>query len=110
MKTITLSAEWKPRADYIEHENDIRGKSTYTGSKVWHAPVLKITEKPIPRITSDEEVLVRVRACGVCGSDVRLTKTDSEGYTVYFGLMALPRVIGHEISGEIVDNRNQGHK
>lgn len=103
METITLVAEWKPRPDYIAGKNDIEGKLTSTGSKVWYSPVLKIIDKPIPKITCDDEVLIKVRSCGICGSDVRLTKTDDEGYTIYSGLMSLPRVIGHELSGEIVE-------
>jgi L-iditol 2-dehydrogenase len=41
------------------------------------------------------EVLVRVRACGICGSDLKL-QDDQHPYTP-------PVVIGHEFAGEIVE-------
>lgn len=53
----------------------------------------------IPQI-SETEVLIKVKACGICGSDV----------SYYFGKSPLetpggkgPLIIGHEISGEIVE-------
>ena len=49
-------------------------------------------EKPIP---SDDEVLLRVRACAICGSDVH----GMDGST---GRRIPPVVMGHEASGEIV--------
>lgn len=46
---------------------------------------------PVP-VPADGEVLVRVRAAGVCGSDMpRVMKYHAYGY---------PRIIGHEFSGE----------
>ena len=48
---------------------------------------------PVP---GSDEVLVRVRACGVCGSDVgRVYKT---------GTYHFPTVIGHEFAGEVVED------
>jgi L-iditol 2-dehydrogenase len=43
---------------------------------------------------ADDEVLVRVRACGICGSDVH-------GYDGSTGRRIPPLVMGHEASGEI---------
>ncbi len=48
------------------------------------------TEKPV--ITSPDQVLVRVRAAGICGSDVHVVH-GTNPYAVY------PRVIGHEAGG-----------
>ena len=47
------------------------------------------------------EVLVRVRACGVCGSDVHFLEKQPDGYTMYPGHCRLPMVIGHEWSGTV---------
>jgi len=47
---------------------------------------------PIPAILAGE-LLVRVRACGVCGTDLK---------KIEYGLVAPPRVFGHETAGEIV--------
>jgi len=53
---------------------------------------IRIEEKPVPKI-GDEEVLVKIEASGICGSDVM------EWYRIY----KAPLVLGHEVSGEIVD-------
>ncbi|MGL4798410.1 MAG: zinc-dependent alcohol dehydrogenase [Cellulosilyticaceae bacterium] len=54
---------------------------------------LEIKTFDIPEI-NDDEVLVRVEGCGVCGTDVHEYKNDP------FGL--IPVVLGHEGTGEIV--------
>jgi len=60
---------------------------------------MKLEEIDIPEIGPDE-VLVRVKACGICGSDI----------AYYYGLSSLetetgkgPLVLGHEFSGEIIE-------
>ncbi len=55
---------------------------------------LEIKEVSVPQINSDE-VLVRVRACGICGSDLKI-QDDQHPNTP-------PVIIGHEFSGEIVE-------
>ena len=54
---------------------------------------LSIAELPTPT-PGDDEVLVRVRACGVCGSDVH-------GYDGTSGRRIPPLVMGHEAAGVI---------
>lgn len=54
----------------------------------------EIVELPIPEIAPDE-VLIRVRACGICGSDVH----GMDGST---GRRIPPIVMGHEAAGDIV--------
>ena len=53
----------------------------------------EIQEYPIPEI-GDDDVLVKVEGCGVCGTDAHEYKRDP------FGL--IPVVLGHEGTGEIV--------
>ena len=55
---------------------------------------LEIVEMPEPEIGPDD-VLVRVRACGICGSDVH----GLDGST---GRRLPPLVMGHEAAGEVV--------
>lgn len=51
-------------------------------------------EYPLPKI-NDDTVLVKVKACGICGSDIdRVLKN---------GTYHFPTIIGHEFSGEVVD-------
>ena len=56
---------------------------------------LTITEFPVPEI-SETDVLVQVRACGICGSDIH-------GYDGSTGRRVPPLVMGHEAAGVIVD-------
>ncbi len=53
---------------------------------------VRLEEMPKPE-TGPGELLVKVRACGICGSDVM------EWYRV----KSAPRVLGHELSGDIVE-------
>lgn len=57
---------------------------------------LVIEERPLPLITQSTEVLVKVKAAGICGSDVHIYHGTSPVATY-------PRVIGHEIAGEIIE-------
>jgi len=102
MKTLTLSAEWTPKPGFQPGRLHIEGKLTDQGSAVWRNPQAQVIDKPEPPI-ADDEVLIRVRACGICGSDVHMAQPDAERYIVYPGLTAFPVVLGHEFSGEVVE-------
>src|SRR5688500_15218980 len=54
---------------------------------------LSVVDMPVPAIAADE-VLVRVKACGVCGSDIH-------GYDGSTGRRIPPLVMGHEAAGVI---------
>ena len=54
---------------------------------------LEMVEMPEPEIGPDD-VLVRVRACGICGSDVH-------GYDGSSGRRHPPLIMGHEAAGEV---------
>jgi propanol-preferring alcohol dehydrogenase len=55
---------------------------------------LALRTLPVPAAGADE-VLVRVRACGICGSDLKITSGKIR-------TTPTPHVPGHEIAGEIV--------
>jgi len=106
MKTVTLYADWQPKPDFKLGAKDIDGKLTYLGSKVWKNPELKIVEKDVPKI-GPTEVLIKVKACGICGSDVHMAQPDDDGYIWYPGLTAFPATLGHEFSGVVVEAGKQ---
>ncbi len=54
---------------------------------------ISIEMVPVPPI-EDGEVLLRVQACGVCGTDLK---------KIEYGLVPPPRIFGHEIAGTIVE-------
>ena len=101
MKSVTLVAKWDPKYDFELGSKDISGKQTYLGSKVWRNPKVEITEKEIGQL-GVEEVLIKVKACGICGSDVHMAQPDKDGYIFYPGLTGFPVVLGHEFSGVVV--------
>jgi len=106
MKAVRLYADWDPKPDFKLGDKDIEGKQTYSSSRVWRNPRLKIEEVPVPEPKADE-VLIEVKTCGVCGTDVHMVQTDDEGYMFYPGLTGFPSTIGHEVSGVIVKSGNE---
>ena len=57
---------------------------------------LSVQEVEEPRIVNSTDVLVKVKRVGICGSDLH----------IYHGtnpLATLPRVVGHEVAGEVVE-------
>ena len=58
---------------------------------------VQIEEVPIPEI-KEGELLVKMRSCGICGSDIEKVFGD-------YGLGS--KKIGHEISGEVANSKNK---
>ena len=56
------------------------------------------TDVPIPQIT-DDEVLVKVRATAICGTDQHIYKWAPYAQE----RLKLPMVFGHEFAGDIVE-------
>lgn len=106
MKAVVLNADWDPKPEFKLGHKDIEGKLTYLGSKVWRRPRIEICEKDIPTPGPDE-VLIEVKACGICGSDVHMLQSDQDGYIFYPGLTAFPATLGHEFSGTVVEAGEQ---
>lgn len=53
---------------------------------------IRIEERPIPKI-GPGELLIRVEACGICGTDV----------IEWYRHERVPLILGHEIAGEIIE-------
>lgn len=98
MRAILLEADWAPRRSLTEREERERKAA---GCDVWRAPrfVASTLDDPTP---GPREVVIRVGACGVCGSDTHCFETDDEGYVLFSGPVSLPVVPGHEFSGTVV--------
>ena len=62
---------------------------------IWKGPgSMDLIDKPIPEVVPGS-VLVKVKACAICGSDLRIFGDGNVRITP-------PHVLGHEISGEVV--------
>ena len=57
---------------------------------------LEVRQVPVPRPTRDDDVVLRVEACGICGTDLHIL--DGQSYRP-----ELPFVLGHEPVGVVVD-------
>lgn len=102
MQGVTLIADWDPKPGFSLGAKDIEGRQTYLGSQVWRNPRLEIREYDIPT-PGPEEVLIEVKAVGICGSDVHMAQADDDGYIYYPGLTGFPSILGHELSGVVVE-------
>ncbi len=56
---------------------------------------IRIEELPVP-VISGSEILVKMKASGICGTDVMQ----------WYRIKKAPRILGHEMAGEIVDVGN----
>lgn len=56
---------------------------------------IRIEEQPMP-VLGDTDVLVKVKACGVCGTDVHIFHGDKGAADVN-----PPTILGHEFAGEV---------
>lgn len=63
---------------------------------VYEPGVIKIEERTIPRIRNETDVLIKVKAAGICGSDLHIYHGKSP-------VASYPRVIGHEFVGEVIE-------
>ncbi len=53
-------------------------------------------EREVPSLKNSHDVLIKIKATGICGSDMHIYHGDSPVATY-------PRVVGHEIAGEVID-------
>ena len=102
MRGVTLVADWAPKPGFKLGAKDIDKRQTYLGSLVYRNPRVEIREYDIPK-PGPGEVLIQVKACGICGSDVHMAQADDEGYIYYPGLTGFPCILGHEVSGVVIE-------
>ncbi len=102
MKALVLDAQWDPRPDYQVSEWEKKTGKVITGSSVWRHPKLEVRTVPDPKPGPDD-VLLKIKACGVCGSDIHFYEKDKDDYILYPGLTKFPTTTGHEFSGEVVE-------
>jgi 2-desacetyl-2-hydroxyethyl bacteriochlorophyllide A dehydrogenase len=67
--------------------------------KVRPAPGIDLVAIPDLAAPGPDEVLVEVRAAGICGSDVHISEWRGEGYAAMAAV--LPITIGHEFAGRV---------
>lgn len=101
MNALTLTATWDPKPAYALAADERDSGRASDASAVWKCPQFDLGSRPIPHLEADE-VLIKVKVCGVCGSDAHCYQTDDNGYVLFSGPARFPVILGHEFSGEIV--------
>lgn len=102
MKALVANGQWSPVKGYQPSETETRLGRALVGSRVWKDTSFEVKDISIPKVRHDE-VLIKVKACGICGSDTHVYEKSSDGYIIFSGLTKLPCVIGHEFAGVVVE-------
>ena len=68
-------------------------------AKTRPAPGAELIDTPVPR-PGEGELLVKVAACGICGSDLHIYEWELGAERA---VASLPAVLGHEPAGEVVE-------
>ncbi len=55
--------------------------------------IVRVEEVPVPEV-GDSEVLIKVAACGICGTDIK---------KIFQRYVEPPQILGHELAGTVVD-------
>jgi threonine dehydrogenase-like Zn-dependent dehydrogenase len=64
---------------------------------VYRAPwQVEVVDRPVPKLTRPTDCLVKVAACGICGTDVGIVRGQ-------YPAVRPPVVLGHEAAGEVVE-------
>jgi threonine dehydrogenase-like Zn-dependent dehydrogenase len=102
MKALVLRADWEPRDDggdpAVARPGPVR--VARRGSSAWRRPRIALEQVPDPSPRPDG-VVIRVRAAGICGSDLHFVERDRDGYMLYPGMVGTPVVTGHEFGGMV---------
>lgn len=103
MRAFYVEADHCPKPGYVLSEREASTGRALRGNQIWKNIRGSVTDRPMPEITKDTQVLLKVGAAGICGTDQHLLATDEDGYTKYDGHSKYPIITGHEFSGEIVE-------
>jgi threonine dehydrogenase-like Zn-dependent dehydrogenase len=60
---------------------------------------IELLDRPEPAITRPDDVLLRVAACGICGSDLQYYQWHDH----LADEITLPRILGHEVAGTVIE-------
>lgn len=102
MKAVVLNAEWAPKPGVqIDPKDEARHWAT-NANLVYRNPSATLETLDDPADPGPREMILKVGACGICGSDVHMFETDEDGYMFLPYHLATPVVTGHEFSGTVV--------
>ncbi|HEY4427959.1 MAG TPA: scyllo-inosose 3-dehydrogenase [Solirubrobacteraceae bacterium] len=102
MKAVVLNAEWAPRPGITVDPDHERRRWAVNANQVYRNPSASLETLDDPTDPAPRELILKVGACGICGSDVHMFETDEDGYLILPYHLATPVVTGHEFSGTVV--------
>lgn len=102
MKALVIDAVKEPKPGYVFDEYEKRIGIARDGTQVWKDAKYEVKQIDVPKL-KPKEVLVKIKACGVCGSDVHTYEKDENGYIRFAWLTKFPNTPGHEFSGTIAE-------
>lgn len=102
MRAFYVEADFEPKPGYKLSERETSTGRAARGNSIWRNIHGTVTDRPFPTPRPDE-VLIKVGAAGICGTDAHLLSMDEDGYTKYDGHSKYPIITGHEFSGEVVE-------
>ncbi len=102
MLAAVIAADWSPRPGYSLTPEEERTRMARSATNAWRNPRVEMNRIPDPEC-GPEDVILRVAAAGLCGSDLHFFETDAEGYMKYPGMARFPSVPGHEVSGVVME-------
>jgi len=102
MRAFYVEAEFIPKQGYKLSAREAGDKRSARGNSIWKDIRGSVVDRPIPQ-PKDDEVLLKIGAAGICGTDAHLLLKDEDGYTKYDGHSKYPIITGHEFSGEIME-------
>lgn len=102
MKAFYAEADWAPKPEYRLSPREQADKRSYRADLTFKNVRAGVVQRPVPAIR-DDEVLIRIGACGICGSDLHTLETGADGYSTFASHVRFPVITGHEYSGEVVE-------
>jgi len=101
MRAFYVEAEWAPKPGYKLSKREAETKRSARGNSIWKNLKGSVVDRPEPEF-NENQVLLKVGAAGICGTDAHLLQLDDDGYTKYDGHSKYPIITGHEFSGEVI--------
>jgi threonine dehydrogenase-like Zn-dependent dehydrogenase len=102
MKAISLQANWEPRVGHNSNQNSLDSHLENMACGIWRNPKLVMVDRSTPECGS-HDVIIDVKSCGICGSDIHCIESDADDYVIFSGPASFPCTLGHEFAGRVVE-------
>ena len=84
MRAFYVEADKVPKPGYVFSPSELKNNDVLRGNQVWKNIRGSVTDRPMP-VCGDDQVLLKIGAAGICGTDMHLLRQDADGYSMYDG-------------------------